>query len=255
MPAADGPVLTVRGVTLGTGMPAVIVPVVTDDPGRIGALVHHAAAAGADMVEWRCDPAIARHGIDAVRAVAGDVRAAAGETPVLVTVRTADEGGAWDGGGDDLLRAYQDLLDTGTCDLLDVQMLSDPAVAAQAMGAAHEAEVPVVGSHHRFDGTPSTDAMIEVLARIGEAGAEVAKLAVMPHTPFDVLALLEATLRSHDHLACPVITMSMGGPGGISRLAGALTGSAATFAALDDASAPGQLPLDVVREALTALGD
>jgi 3-dehydroquinate dehydratase-1 len=253
MPDRPEPTLTVRDVVLGTGTPAVVVPVLAQDPGVCAGKVRDAREAGADLIEWRCDPLLAADGTRSVRAVAPEVREAAGGCPLLVTLRTADEGGLWDGAGSQLLDAYQMLLDTGICDLLDVQMFSEPDVAAQTMGAAHEAEVAVVGSHHRFDATPSEEEMVSVLTRIGDAGADVAKLAVMPRVPQDVLALLQATVRAHAVLSCPLVTMSMGALGGISRLAGAVTGSAATFAALDEGSAPGQLPLATVRSALRAL--
>ncbi len=53
----------------------------------------------------------------------------------------------------------------------------------------------------------------------------------------------------------PLITMSMGPLGAVSRLAGQVFGSCATFATLGDAgSAPGQLPLDDVLSALDLIG-
>ena len=47
--------------------------------------------------------------------------------------------------------------------------------------------------------------------------------------------------------------MSMGALGAVSRLAGEAFGSAMTFANPGQASAPGQVPLDVVNEVLDAL--
>ncbi len=53
-----------------------------------------------------------------------------------------------------------------------------------------------------------------------EAGADIAKIAVMPESTEDVLTLLSATCKAKKELTCPVITMSMAGTGLISRLSG-----------------------------------
>ena len=85
-----------------------------------------------------------------------------------------------------------------------------------------------------------------------QAGADLPKLAVMPRSRADVLELLAATAEMTDP-ETPVITMSMGALGGVSRLCGEAFGSAMTFANPGTASAPGQVPLDVVNAVLDSL--
>ena len=66
--------------------------------------------------------------------------------------------------------------------------------------------------------------------------------------------LLAATAEMTDHHPeTPVITMSMGALGAVSRLCGEAFGSAMTFANPGQASAPGQVSLDIVNEVLDAL--
>ena len=79
----------------------------------------------------------------------------------------------------------------------------------------------------------------------------------MPHSKEDVLTLLSATAEASDRLDIPVITMSMGGQGLVSRLSGEVFGSCLTFGALRAASAPGQIDagklkrvLEVIHQAL-----
>ena len=68
------------------------------------------------------------------------------------------------------------------------------------------------------------------------------KIAVMPQSKADVLTLLSATEEMATNFADrPIITMSMAATGLISRLCGEVFGSAATFGAVDKASAPGQM--------------
>ena len=51
-------------------------------------------------------------------------------------------------------------------------------------------------------------------------GADIAKIAVMPRCPEDVLTLLTATVTARRQLTCPVVTMAMAGTGLISRVWG-----------------------------------
>ena len=70
----------------------------------------------------------------------------------------------------------------------------------------------------------------------------------------DGLELLAATAEMADHHPeTPVITMSMGALGAVSRLCGEAFGSAMTFANPGTASAPGQVGLDVVNAVLDSL--
>ena len=85
-------------------------------------------------------------------------------------------------------------------------------------------------------------------------GADILKVAVMPQNKADVLTLLSATEEMYRLYAQrPLLTMSMASDGVISRLCGEAFGSAMTFANPGTASAPGQVPLDVVDTVLDSL--
>ncbi len=84
-------------------------------------------------------------------------------------------------------------------------------------------------------------------------GADVAKVAVMPRDPQDVLTLLAATYRAGQTIGVPLITMSMGGVGSLSRIMGWVYGSAATFAVGKDSSAPGQIAIEDLRAVLATV--
>jgi 3-dehydroquinate dehydratase-1 len=93
-----------------------------------------------------------------------------------------------------------------------------------------------------------------LLEQMGAGGADVVKLAVMPQNHSDVLALLTETNRFHEtYPNQPLVTMSMGAIGCVSRVVGEAFGSCITFGAQGRASAPGQLPADRLSEVLTVL--
>ena len=87
-----------------------------------------------------------------------------------------------------------------------------------------------------------------------EKGADIAKMAVMPKNYADVLTLLGATLKARTGAVnIPIITMSMGPEGGVTRVAGGLFGSDLTFAIGKESSAPGQIPISDLRQAMAVL--
>ncbi len=76
----------------------------------------------------------------------------------------------------------------------------------------------------------------------------------MPRSRADVLTLLSATEEMARRWADrPIITMSMGGDGVVSRLCGEVFGSAMTFGTAGQASAPGQIPVEELRVVLNIL--
>lgn len=241
--------VAVRGATIGAGRPVVIVPLTGRTPAALLDQARAVVAAAPDVVEWRVDLLADGRAttVEAVRAGRALVAALDG-LPLLVTVRTAAEGG----GGDPDDAAYESLLvallDARIADLLDVEVARGPA--ARLVAAAHAAGVPVVGSSHDFARTPPQDAIVDRLLGMADLGADVLKIAVTPHDPGDVLTLLSATWAAAQRTGRPLITMAMGGLGVASRIAGGTFGSAATFGTVGEASAPGQVELGALRAAL-----
>jgi 3-dehydroquinate dehydratase-1 len=231
------------------GRPAVIVPVVVGE--GAAARAAEAVRAGADVVEWRIDLVT-----DAARAVheIPAVRAACGAAPLLVTYRTTAEGGSGSAGPAEYAETLVAAALAGA-DLVDVEA-DHPAAADAVAGiraARDDAGPAIVMSHHRFDATPPAREIVDRLAAMEAAGADVAKLAAMPTRWSDVLDLLAATATRAEEARVPLVTMSMGALGTPSRLIGGRFGSAATFASADQASAPGQLPVAEVLRALDLL--
>jgi len=126
---------------------------------------------------------------------------------------------------------------------VDVEHFRAPGLTARVAEAAHAAGVAVVASYHDFGATPPRERILARLAAMAGSGADVAKIACMPKRMEDVLTLLAASSEASRTLDAPVIAVSMGPLGVISRAAAGQFGSCATFAAVGEASAPGQVPL------------
>ena len=93
--------------------------------------------------------------------------------------------------------------------------------------------------------------MKNILLETKELGANICKLAVMPKNKADVEKLIEVSRETKKELDVPIITMSMGELGAVTRVCTKETGSCITFASGNNASAPGQIKIDIIRKLMT----
>lgn len=244
--------ITLKGQPLP--LPAVCIPLVARSADALVAEAAAAAARGPDLLEWRVDHFEGIASSFDVVALAARLKQQAGGLPLLFTCRSAREGGAPVPLSDDRIAVlHAAVAASGAVDLLDIEMAAEPRHVEAVRAAARARGLALVLSFHDFGGTPPLQ---DLLARFRQAhalGADLAKVAVMPRSPADVLTLLQATWQASQELPVAVAGMAMGALGAVSRIGGGVFGSALTFAAGQQASAPGQLPIDDLRAALTAL--
>ncbi|UZN03194.1 type I 3-dehydroquinate dehydratase [Cellulomonas sp. S1-8] len=258
MTTSDG-VLRLRGATLGGGSPQVCVPLVADSPDAAAAAAAALPAGVADVVELRLDHLTgSADDTGLVRAAVVAVRdALPADVPLLATFRSAREGGAQPAGDEAYVRTVRAVIDGAAgsagvgADAVDVE-LATPGVE-RLVADAQAAGLVVVVSHHDFAATPPADDLVAVLRRQRAVGADVCKVAVMPHDVDDVLALLTATRTFARDADRPVVTVAMGRLGLVTRLAGGVFGSALTFGSVGAASAPGQVDAARLRDVLGLL--
>jgi 3-dehydroquinate dehydratase-1 len=195
------------------------------------------AAESADVVELRADlfaDPTPEHVTHALR------RLRAGGRPVILTVRSAAEGGRI---ADDGRRRA--LYDAGLAhaDAVDVEIASATLVAA-VVGPARAAGRTVLLSAHFLDATPPLSTLAGLVDRARALGADLPKLAAHARDLDDVCTLLQATLGARDG---GVVTMAMGPVGALSRVFFPAAGSLLTYGAVGRPTAPGQLALGELR--------
>ncbi|CAM3195331.1 type I 3-dehydroquinate dehydratase [Lactiplantibacillus plajomi] len=247
------PVVKLRNLSLGTGRPKLAVPITGKTTADILAAVDPIKAADPDVVEWRIDFFEGVTDVEQLQQTGRWLRSALGSIALLTTFRTKGEGGNLELSDADYFKVCENVLAGEFTDALDVERYHDEAAVRGLVKMAHAAKVVVIMSNHDFDKTPGKAEIVKRLTSMVDFGADVAKMAVMPQSADDVLTLLQATNAAHKTLSQPVITMSMGDLGKVSRLAGEVFGSCLSFATVGAASAPGQIALDHLRPELEDL--
>lgn len=207
-----------------------------------------------DVLEWRVDFFDAIGDNAAVIAAARAIKQAAGKVPVLFTRRSTLEGGEKIAINEDqVIAMYTAVCESKSIDLIDYEMANDAANIVRVRTAAKANGIKLVLSFHNFSYTPGLETLSNKFLTADQLGADVAKVAVMPRDLDDVLTLLTATRAASKKLRIPLISMSMGPYGAMTRLFGWTFGSALTFAVGASSSAPGQVPIEDLNTVLAIL--
>lgn len=249
-------VVKIRDMVLGEGLPKICVPIVGKTKEEVLASAENIMPHTPDIIEWRLDFLENVKELEAVKELSQILREKIGDTPLLATFRTKAEGGEQELLDEEYIALYDALMDAGCIDVIDVEVFLKEETTACLIKEAHEKGVKVIGSNHDFHKTPEKEEIIRRLCLMQEKGMDIAKMAVMPQTTEDLLTLLDATrIMKEEHTKTPVITMSMSGKGVLSRLTGEIFGSALTFGTVGKASAPGQVPVEELRNMMRLLHD
>jgi len=244
-------VVKVGQLEIGNGIPKICVPITADTRENILQAARKLNGQPFDLVEWRADFFVDLYDTNKVMEVLQLMHNEFRETPILFTIRTSAEGGNIPISIEDYIQINSEAANSGLVDLIDVEIMRGDDVVFVLVETAHDAGIKVIASNHDFRKTPKKEELITRLCRMQELDADIAKIAVMPRSERDVLVLLDTTLVMNElHGQTPVVTMSMGDMGRISRISGGVFGSAITFGTAGDSSAPGQMPLNTLHTLL-----
>lgn len=246
--------VTIRGVELGAGAPKIIVPIV--DAAQEGILnkAREIVSLPVDVVEWRVDFYQDGLRFEKVLETLSRLRAALGNLPILFTLRTRHDGGELDVSLEEYKAINEAAAASGCADMIDVEIYHGAEALRDHIDAIHSAGARVIGSFHDFRATPSRQEMVSRLRQAQDMGSDISKIAVMPRCRKDVLELLAASVEMRETYAVrPILTISMGPMGLVSRIACETSGSCMTFGAAGKTSAPGQLQTEELRRVLDML--
>lgn len=247
-------IVTVKGINIGEGSPKIIVPIVGKTKKDIVEKAKSFKGMKIDVVEWRVDFFNDVFDITSTLSVLKELREELLNTPILFTFRTKNEGGEKEIPTELYTTLNKAIAESGNVDLIDVEIFLGDDIVKENIENIHKAGIFVVGSNHDFFKTPEKDDIVSRLCKMQDMEVDIAKIAVMPTSTTDVITLLSATNEMYYKYADrPLVTMSMGATGVISRLAGEVFGSSMTFGAVGQVSAPGQIPVEELNTALSIL--
>lgn len=227
--------------------PEICVPIVAPFRDAILREAKEAAAAPVGMAEWRVDYFAGYE--KEILGVIEELKKILGEKKLIVTLRTEYEGGEPNGSRFSYFPLIKEIRVQGVADFVDVEIMRDEKTLAALISETSDSPVRVIGSYHDFEKTPDADFIENMLVRARKLGCDTGKFACMPQGKEDVDTLLNATVAVKKQIPeFPLITMSMGAEGVVSRLYGGLYGSEVSFGCMQQVSAPGQISYERMNE-------
>ena len=247
-------IIEIDSLKIGEGMPKICVPIIGRTKKEIINSAKFINESQADFVEWRADFFNNIGQWDKVKEVLQELRFYLKSKPLLFTVRTLKEGGNLDISSKEYLELNINVIRSKDIDFIDIEYCMDESIVTTLVDEARKNKVFTVISNHDFNKTPNKKEIIKRLCEMQKLNGDMIKIAVMPKEKSEVFTLMEATEEMVRLYADrPIIAMSMSELGEISRVTGEFFGSDVTFATVGEKSAPGQLPIEKVKQLLSLL--
>lgn len=245
----------VGNIIIGEGKPKICVPIVERDIEGIVNAAGNIVQVSPDIVEWRVDFFDQIDSFEAVKEVLFNLRKILKEIPILFTFRIKCEGGNRDISFEDYSKLLIEASKMKDVDLIDVQTFFESSEnIIKLVNKIKSNGTFVIGSYHNFDMTLPKNELLEKMKKMQKIGVDIVKTALMPNNKHDVIELLDATLTMKEKYSDrPLVTMSMGKDGVVSRICGECFGSDITFAAVGKTSAPGQIEAKDLKRILEVL--
>ncbi len=225
--------------------PAVCGAVTGESVAAMSAGVARAIEQGADLVELR---------LDGLRELTGWEKLLRAELPVIVTNRPEREGGSFKGREEERTRPLLEGIAGGAA-CIDIELSTEKRLLGRLVGEARKRGTSVLMSHHDFTGTPQPSALIKIVRRMVKEGCDIAKVVTFAAEPRDALSVLDFLVQVQGEASVPVAAFAMGDAGRLSRVVAPLLGSPITYAAVSEATAPGQLDIATTKLLLRELRD
>jgi 3-dehydroquinate dehydratase-1 len=248
---ANRKAVTVRGIELGKGNAQICIPLVGKCQTEILTELENAKLKKPDLVEWRADFFENLDDAVKVKEMLSTIRAQVGEIPILFTIRSTKEGGnPIPLSEKEKIQLIADVCSTNNVDIIDYELINEKADILFLRDISERNKVKMILSYHNFDLTPGHSVLIEKCKAAETLGADLVKIAVMSVKLDDVLLLLQVTQDAGKVIDIPLVTISMGKYGAITRMFGFVFGSTITFGMGQNSSAPGQIPVEELRSVI-----
>jgi 3-dehydroquinate dehydratase / shikimate dehydrogenase len=158
---------------------------------------------------------------------------------LIATCRRKDGGGLFQGSRDAQIEILARAVRSG-CGWCDVEIETARHFARGELARALS-PAQVMVSHHDFQRTPRN--LERIIGRLEKAGGDAIKIAAQCHSVSDSVRVCRLAPRRRDAVAIPMGEIGLAG-----RVLSLRMGSALAYAAVEQATAPGQLSLDAMAD-------
>ena len=254
--------LKCRKITLNSEKPLICVSVTGANIKEIKEQAGVIKRLNPDIIEWRADCLKIENEEKDTFEIAYALKCvhkALRSYPLIFTFRNRDEGGERRVNFEKYKEyCHYVALEAKKCkvELIDIEAFGKRDVLGinELIDEMHDFGLKVIGSYHDFRRTPKKNEILDILKTMDDMGADVLKIAAMPKHKGDVFSIYNAAKEADVQINKPIIAISMGELGAVTRVALTQTKSVLTFASLcEDETFEGELRQECI-EKMNSLG-
>ncbi|KXA91177.1 hypothetical protein AKJ57_02220 [candidate division MSBL1 archaeon SCGC-AAA259A05] len=220
--------------------PAVCAPVIGRHLDSMENTLEKSIEEGAEIIELR---------LDKLEDAAGWEKLLRDDVPTIVTNRTKEEGGHFQGSEKERVEILLDAIDSGA-PCVDIELSTSEKKRNEVLKAAKDKNASVIISFHNYQGVPSKRELMNKTESMIEAGCDFAKLICFANDPQEALRVLDFLILASKKIKIPIISFAMGVEGEFTRIAAPLLGSAIIYAPAGEKTAPGQIDTSTTKKIL-----
>lgn len=219
-----------RDVVLGSGRPALILPLVPRNLRELQEMTEEALNCRPDILEWRADYFEEVEDCERVKEALALLRKMAGNSAILVTPRHVEENGVRAIGPEKKKEILRCVIQSRLADMVDVELRYEADFHAELRQLCRENGIALMISYHDLEGTPGEEEIIRKLQQEMERGANVCKVSFVAQNYGDIWRLGHAIRKAKgEEIPIPVVSISAGSLGTLSRIGAEAFGSDGTF--------------------------
>lgn len=232
--------IEIKDIKISEQKPVICVPAVAKTHEELLCEIEYLNKTKSEIIEWRAD-FFNGDIMDELKVISKMISG----KKLLFTFRTLPQGGECN--CENYFELLANIIETKLVDMIDIEICFEQEKITELVKLAKNAEITSVISSHYFKHTPSFDDICAEFDKMEILGADIPKIAVMPCDFTDVTNFMNAVYETSKKNS-PIIGISMGEMGCVTRLCSKHMGSCLSFAAGVSASAPGQLTSEFVSE-------
>ncbi len=198
---------------------------------------------GADCLELRVDTFRDRRVVPLANSVKKLGKAG---LPLIITVRSRKEGGKFPIPDRERISLFSALMPFA--DMVDVELSSSKRLK-NVIKSAKRQNKKIIISYHNFKTTPGVRKLQDIIKKGRDAGGDAVKIAAFAKGRNDLLSLTRILIDFKD-----LIVIAMGSYGMSSRVFFPMLGSLLTYGSITGETAPGQLPLRIIKKEFELYG-
>ncbi|MEG1618619.1 MAG: type I 3-dehydroquinate dehydratase [Eubacterium sp.] len=232
---------------------ATCIPLVSQNEETLWCEIDNAIQQNPDYLEWRRDYFL-EDCFETEKKMLKGFKQKIGKTGLIYTFRDVNEGGFRNVAELERLKFITYWIEKGMANYIDIELDSSDAFLGQIQNLISDSSVRLLLSHHNFHKTYSAEKMMDIFKRMESKGADVLKLAMYAENEDDVKRQIEVAYTYGMKSEKPIIVISMGSLGTISRVFPDFIGGSLTYVAGKESTAPGQLTIKEISRLREKLG-